>query len=187
MSTENRYLSRYVSLPGFLNPAECQKLIEAKGTFAQAKVVGLALGDTQLSLRERKTDTKSLFDNPETHWIYQRLRQALVELNRQTFRFELKRFSAIEILRYEPSGFYAPHADLGKGETASRKLSVVTFLSPPENYGGGELVFYPRFAPCPREQGTLLLFPSYLMHEVKPVSHGQRYTLVSWVHGPCLR
>ncbi|MGE3727369.1 MAG: 2OG-Fe(II) oxygenase [Candidatus Sericytochromatia bacterium] len=183
----SRYLVRYVSLPGFLSPAECQRLISSEGAFHQAKVVALQSGDVQLSLNERKTDTKSIEDNPETHWIYQRLRETLVQLNRQTFRFELKRFSAPEILRYEPSGFYAPHSDLGQGETSSRKLSAVALLSPPESYSGGELVFYPRFAPCSREQGTLFLFPAYLMHEVKPVSSGQRYTLVTWVHGPCLR
>ncbi len=185
-AAHNRYLTRYVSLPGFLNPSECQRLIDSKGAFHQAKVVAQQSGDVQLSLNERKTDTKSIEDNPETHWIYQRLRETLVRLNRQTFRFQLKRFSAPEILRYEASGFYAPHSDLGQGETASRKLSAVTLLSPPESYTGGELVFYPRFTPCPREQGTLFLFPSYMMHEVKPVSMGQRYTLVTWVHGPCL-
>ncbi len=184
--THNPYLTRYVSLPDFLNPDECLQLIASKGAFHQAKVVAQQSGDVQLSLNERKTDTKSIEAHPETDWIYQRLRETLVRLNRQTFRFQLKRFSAPEILRYEPGGFYAPHADLGTGETSSRKLSAVALLSPPESYTGGELVFYPRFDPCPRKQGTLFLFPTYLMHEVKPVSQGQRYTLVTWVHGPCL-
>lgn len=183
----NTYLTRYVSLPGFLNPEECQRLIDHQGAFSQARVVAQQSGEVQLSLKERKTETKSLEAQAETEWIYQRLRQALVQLNRQSFRFELKRFSAPEVLRYEPGGFYSPHTDLGQGETSSRKLSAVTLLSPPESYSGGELLFYPRFEPCPRAQGTLFLFPAYLLHEVRPVSTGHRYTLVTWVHGPCFR
>jgi PKHD-type hydroxylase len=33
-------------------------------------------------------------------------------------------------------------------------------------------------------QGTTIIFPSYLMHRVNPVTRGNRFTLVSWVHGP---
>jgi len=34
-----------------------------------------------------------------------------------------------------------------------------------------------------KEQGTLILFPSYTLHEVKPVTKGERNSLVSWVTG----
>ena len=34
-----------------------------------------------------------------------------------------------------------------------------------------------------KEQGTLILFPSYVLHEVKPVTKGERNSLVSWVTG----
>ena len=34
-----------------------------------------------------------------------------------------------------------------------------------------------------KEQGTLILFPSYILHEVKPITKGERNSLVSWVTG----
>jgi len=34
-----------------------------------------------------------------------------------------------------------------------------------------------------KEQGTLILFPSYTLHEVKPITKGERNSLVSWVTG----
>ena len=34
-----------------------------------------------------------------------------------------------------------------------------------------------------KEQGTLILFPSYTLHEVKPVTKGERNSLVTWVTG----
>jgi PKHD-type hydroxylase len=183
----NAYLGRYVALPDFLSPAECQWLIDSEGDFNQAKVVNPRIGDNQLSLKERQTDTKSILDKPETQWIYQRLRQNLNKLNQDCFRFELTRFSLPEVLKYEVGGFYSPHTDLGVGEISTRKLSVVAMLSDPSTYTGGELVFYPRFTPCPRTQGSLFLFPSYLLHEVRAITQGVRYTLVTWVHGPCFR
>ena len=36
----------------------------------------------------------------------------------------------------------------------------------------------------PKEQGKLILFPSYVLHEVKPVTKGERYSLVAWITGP---
>ena len=32
--------------------------------------------------------------------------------------------------------------------------------------------------------GTLIVFPSFVWHEVSPVSRGTRTSLVSWYHGP---
>ena len=33
------------------------------------------------------------------------------------------------------------------------------------------------------KQGDLILFPSYTLHEVKPVTKGERNSLVAWVTG----
>jgi len=34
-----------------------------------------------------------------------------------------------------------------------------------------------------KTQGTLILFPSYVLHEVMPVTKGTRNSLVTWVTG----
>ena len=33
------------------------------------------------------------------------------------------------------------------------------------------------------DQGKLIMFPSYVLHEVKPVTKGERNSLVCWVTG----
>ena len=38
-----------------------------------------------------------------------------------------------------------------------------------------------------KEKGMIVCFPSYTLHEVTPVTKGERYSLVAWVHGPKLR
>jgi hypothetical protein len=126
---------------------------QQRGPCHQAKVVAQQSGDVQLSLNERKTDTKSIEDNPETHWIYQRLRETLVRLNRQTFRFQLKRFSAPEILRYEASGFYAPPLGFGpRGNGFTQIECGHTLVSPRELYRRG-IGFLSAFYPLPTGAG----------------------------------
>jgi len=38
-----------------------------------------------------------------------------------------------------------------------------------------------------KEQGTLVMFPSYTLHEVMPVTKGERNSLVSWITGPAFK
>ncbi|MEO8337310.1 MAG: 2OG-Fe(II) oxygenase [bacterium] len=55
-----------------------------------------------------------------------------------------------------------------------------------DTYGGGALVFHGSYAnPTPPlsvspAPGTLVAFRSETTHEVTPVTHGERYTIVSW-------
>ena len=69
-----------------------------------------------------------------------------------------------------------------------RKVSFSVQLSNPSDYEGGDLRFYrhstTKFMEAPKDKGTLILFPSWTIHEVTPVTAGTRYSLVSWVNGP---
>ena len=67
-----------------------------------------------------------------------------------------------------------------------RKLSLSIQLSDPSSYEGGELVLYvgEEGITVPKEQGKLIAFPSFTLHEVKPVTKGERYSLVAWITGP---
>ena len=40
------------------------------------------------------------------------------------------------------------------------------------------------FATLSRATGSISFFPSYTIHEVKPVTRGTRYSLVGWACGP---
>jgi PKHD-type hydroxylase len=34
-----------------------------------------------------------------------------------------------------------------------------------------------------KEQGTIIAFPSYILHEVTPITKGKRYSLEGWITG----
>jgi PKHD-type hydroxylase len=72
-----------------------------------------------------------------------------------------------------------------------RKLSVTVSLSDSNDYKGGELEFDFRngehgkisnIVECKeiKSKGSLVVFPSFVWHRVKPVTKGTRYSLVIW-------
>ena len=101
-----------------------------------------------------------------------------------------------QFLRYQAGDFFVPHQDgntpLIHDDSRFRKVSVVLFLSrrseqpSPESYGGGELVLHGPYGgpalrvPVDAQPGTLVAFRAETTHEVTPVTHGERFTIVSW-------
>ena len=73
-----------------------------------------------------------------------------------------------------------------------RKLSLTINLNMPGEYEGGNLKFDfgphasgKRYHECVeiRPQGSIIVFPSYIYHQVTPVTKGTRYSLVLWTLG----
>ena len=75
-----------------------------------------------------------------------------------------------------------------------RKLSAILSLNDASEYEGGGLEFYngnptlkesDRIIDCKeiKKAGTLVVFPSHLYHRVKPITKGNRYSLVIWSCG----
>ena len=71
-----------------------------------------------------------------------------------------------------------------------RKLSVTVSLSDESEYEGGDFEFdfrnddrgsdQPRICKEIRPKGSVVVFPSFVWHRVKPVTSGTRYSLVIW-------
>ena len=92
-----------------------------------------------------------------------------------------------------------PDGDMPTGYTDNpnmigkvRKLSMTINLNSPGDYDGGNLKFDfgphsqgNRFHECTeiRPQGSIIVFPSYVYHQVTPVTRGTRYSLVLWSLG----
>jgi SM-20-related protein len=127
--------------------------------------------------------------------------EALRELTpslEEHFRVELSGFESPVFLRYGAGAFYRPHKDGHPGApscTQDRRVSVVIFLNgqsekpSPDTFGGGALTFYgimegPQWQKCAfaldPEPGLLIAFRSELLHEVRPVTFGHRFSVVSW-------
>jgi PKHD-type hydroxylase len=146
--------------------------------------------------RIRQSVIKWIELNPDTNWLYKKLISQIHKVNQENFDCILKFVENLQFTEYNENqqGFYSKHDDCGnntglKNFVDIRKLSFSIQLSNPDNYEGGELVFYKdnnKFS-APKTKGTIIFFQSNILHEVKPVKKGTRYALVSWVQGPNLR
>ncbi|KCZ92164.1 Fe2+-dependent dioxygenase [Hyphomonas johnsonii] len=97
------------------------------------------------------------------------------------------RFSRLMLSKTGPDGRYGRHVDnplMGEGPDRLRTdLSFTLFLSDPATYDGGDLVVEGVSGnhSAKPAAGDLVLYPSGDIHEVKPVTRGERLACVGWI------
>jgi PKHD-type hydroxylase len=90
------------------------------------------------------------------------------------------------ISRYRAGMNYGPHVDdamMGRRVKERSDISVTVFLSDPGDYEGGELVMN---SPFGRQEiklpaGHAVVYPASTLHQVAPVTRGERLAAVTWV------
>jgi PKHD-type hydroxylase len=174
-----------VHLYAFWNNAfskeECQTIINI------AKDKGLVKGTTMGESDVRDSKISWLYPVDKMEFVFRRVTDIVLNLNEKYFKFDLFGLNeGFQFTNYEaPSGKYGKHIDRAIN-TSVRKLSISIQLTNPEEYEGGELKLYDgeeEGTVMDKAQGTLILFPSYVLHEVMPVTKGERNSLVTWVTG----
>jgi len=111
--------------------------------------------------------------------------------NRDSFDVDVRYVNEVQYTTYygAKKGHYSWHHDVNWKSIAPyhRKLSVTVQLSSPDEYEGGDFEFdsdIDQLPPEHKEKGTVLVFPSFLRHRVKPITKGTRKALVAWFEGP---
>ena len=160
---------------------ECQTIINI------AKDKGLIKGKTKGESDVRDSKISWLYPVDGIDWVFRRVTDITLNLNERFFKFDLFGLNeGFQFTNYEaPSGKYGKHVDRAINSPV-RKLSISIQLTNPEEYEGGELKLYDgeeEGTVMDKAQGTLILFPSYVLHEVMPVTKGERNSLVTWVTG----
>ena len=186
---KNNYVD-FVHLEGFLGEQEVNSVTQLwDPDKMQAAFVH---GETGPSQQDDFRRSNLIFLNPEPQlmWLYERLGRAAVENNNYRYHFDLLGFhESLQLAKYDQQDHFDWHMDFGVGMNSSRKLSLSVQLSDGDSYEGGDLQFMinNQVYNAPRVKGTLVLFPSYLMHRVTPITAGVRMSIVGWVTGPPFR
>ena len=113
--------------------------------------------------------------------------------NRASYGFDIVGVEAAQLTEYHATenGKYDWHQDVSWGNPAmyGRKLSYVAQLSDPSEYEGGDFEFFRLPSPGAdfKQRGAVLVFPSFLLHRVTPVTAGVRRSFVAWIEGPKFR
>jgi PKHD-type hydroxylase len=98
------------------------------------------------------------------------------------------RWSPVIFSRYAQGEAYGEHVDApfmraDDGAEMRADLSYTLFLDDPGSYAGGELVLDSQRRPQPVKlsAGSLVLYPTSLLHAVNPVTAGVRHAAVGWI------
>jgi len=139
-------------------------------------------------------------------WIYKELHPYIHQANRNAgWNFEWDRSESCQFTKYKLNQYYDWHCDSwtkpyeredknSPEHGKIRKLSMTCQLTDGSEYEGGELEFdFRNYDPHLREEvkhlkqakeilpkGSIIVFPSFVWHRVKPVTKGTRYSLVMW-------
>lgn len=145
-------------------------------------------GATDTNYRSNKISWIAVSE--ESKAIYAKLTGIVEELNNRFYRYDLTEMEELQYAEYhnETADCYKSHSDDGYAFNLFRKLSVSIQLSNEDEYEGGDLILYRHSfrdpATAPKIRGTVVVFPSYVIHEVTPVTKGMRKSLIAWIIGP---
>ena len=160
----------------------------------------LSKEDVKNIQRKRKSDLVWLNDL----WIYKELHPYIREANvKAGWNFDWERSESCQFTKYKLNQYYDWHCDSwdkpydrpnSPEHGKIRKLSMTCQLTDGSEYTGGELEFdFRNYDPHMRDEskhrvqckeilpkGSIIVFPSFVWHRVKPVTRGTRYSLVVW-------
>jgi PKHD-type hydroxylase len=150
---------------------------------------------------KKKRDSNIVWMNDR--WIYKEIQPYVNQANQNAgWNFEWDWSESCQFTKYKKGQYYDWHCDswdkpyVEEGPTKGkiRKLSMTCQLTEGSEYEGGELEFdFKNYDPHMRDEskhriqckeilpkGSIIVFPSFVWHRVKPVTKGVRYSLVVW-------
>jgi len=166
-----------------LTPEACDIIIK---TYTQEMittlppVIGTGEGAIDTSIRNVERVMLPVYKD-----IGGRLAAAGFAANNRAWKFNITHANQGEFLKYPAGGRYTAHMDTFLNPTEEcRKLTILAFLN--DDFEGGKFFIqdgHERYYP-PQKKGTVLVFPSFLVHGVEDIISGTRYSVVCWLVGP---
>ena len=184
-------------------PKICDDIIE----YGKSQQEQIALTGEHDPEKDSEQNIKNIFKKRKSNivwmddpWIYKEIQPYVNTANINAgWNFQWDRSESCQFTKYKLNQFYDWHCDswvkpYDKPESPDhgkiRKLSVTVSLSDDTDYEGGDFEFdfrntdsgsnQPRLCKEIRPKGSVVVFPSFVWHRVKPVTSGTRYSLVIW-------
>ena len=194
---ENEY---WYYLSEKISHKDCQRLINLnKDNWVEATAGGHR---KEKGGSKRKTSSnvrKSEVAFVDDQWVYDLIWPFMTDANENAgWKYNIVAAESCQIARYTKGGFYTWHKDgIGAHNGAFnlpdnkflhgnvRKLSMTILLN--GDYEGGHFQMHGdgnEIDTPVSGEGSVIVFPSFIEHQVTPVTKGIRYSLVTWFVGP---
>ena len=208
MTLENYYYYFQSAIP----PKICDEIIKyGLGQQEQLALTAAFKEDKELSKEDLKDLNKKRNSDivwMDDTWIYNEIHPYINQANAAAdWNFDWDWSESIQFTKYKENQFYGWHCDSADKpydlpddlhrHGKIRKLSVTVCLSDETEYEGGDFEFdfrnndggktQPSVCKEIRPKGSVIVFPSFVWHRVKPVTSGTRYSLVMWNLGKPFR
>ena len=156
---------------------------------------------TEKEIKDLSKKRKSNVVWIDEKWIYKEIQPYVHKANKNAgWNFQWDFSESCQFTKYKLDQFYDWHCDSWNKpydypkepnrHGKIRKLSVTISLSDETEYEGGDFEFdfrqenegsnQPQICKEIRPKGSVVVFPSFVWHRVKPVISGTRYSLVMW-------
>ena len=190
MITEPKWRSFIVeTTQPIFTPEQCKMIIEA-GRSEPRNDAGVG---SSLGIKGGVIDTKTRTSH--ISWIpfkkmpdmYKDIEKIMKQTNGNHFGFDGMTITEMgQYTEYPEGGFYDWHVDNDvnmQHEPPVRKISMTCLLSPESEFEGGDLELMAEGKVAKIKQGHAVFFASFIRHRVKPVTRGNRKSLVMWFGG----
>lgn len=170
---------------------ECDRITGlVKDLYPSSASIGGTTENSKIAREIRSANIFILENDEENKWIFEKVTNAVAIANKVHFDYEIAGLThGIQLIHYaagdEVPGHYDWHVDAGNGHVATRKISFTAQLTDPNEYEGCELLInnHCQSVVGLKEQGSIHMFPGYMPHKVTPITRGERFALVIWIHG----
>lgn len=204
MNNAPRFAIPKLSLPhvsqcelyGALNPEQCKRFLDMGDLLAFHNGT---IGEGRVEEGVRDSKIAWIDMNPQLPAI--EVRDELIgamawnagRINRDKFDVAIDYFHPLQFTKYALNQHYDWHIDSDEGSEGPehRRLSFILMLTGPDDYEGGELEFNlggnaeeGRTKLIKPAAGTIVAFYSHVPHRVRPVTSGERASIVMWAMGP---
>ena len=181
----------YVTWNGAFSSEEIDRIVEYCDS--QGTELGTTFSSDNESVKNvRDSNVKFHHPNEDTSWIFHRLNDVIYSANQQFYNFNLNGYAYFQYTTYDKDGRYDWHSDMAYGNNERdkniqpRKLSLSLLLN--DDFEGGEFQINTGKESEPTivdlKKGQIVLFPSFILHRVTPITQGTRKSLVVWTLGP---
>jgi len=199
--------NHYWYFTSVIPPKICDDII--KYGLSKSESMGITGGYSNKNLSKKEIKDMKRLRNSDVvwlndTWIYKELHPYIHQANINAgWNFQWDRSESCQFTKYKLNQYYNWHCDgwdkpynapNTPDHNKMRKLSMTCQLTDGSEYEGGELEFdFRNYDPHMREEskhlrqakeilpkGSIVVFPSFVWHRVKPVTKGVRYSLVMW-------